>query len=114
MPLRPLGLGDLYDTSIKAVQADPRNMVGIPALVVSILSLLLFIPDLFQLRSFTIYLPESDGLDSVPSNELLFSGQARRATLEALEQHVGAVEDAERARALAVALALGSPDFQRQ
>lgn len=76
MPLRPLGLGDLYDTSIKAVQTNPRSMVGIPALVVSVLSLLLFVPDLIQLRTFTVN-PAGQPADvspapDLPTEQLLF------------------------------------------
>jgi len=47
-------------------------------------------------------------------NALILAGQATPNTLRVLEQQVSEVRDPVAARSLAIGLALGSPEFQRQ
>jgi Protein of unknown function (DUF1800) len=46
-------------------------------------------------------------------NDLVLQGQGSARTLQTIEKQVGSLKDPDAARRLAVALALGSPDFQR-
>jgi hypothetical protein len=88
MPLRPLGLGDLYDAAIKAIQTNPRTMVGIPALVSSVLAVLLFVPDLIQLRYFIFSLPQSGSQDSATGLLLLSASPLLAGLLTVLAMDV--------------------------
>jgi hypothetical protein len=40
VPLRPLGIGDIYDGAIRAIRANPKTMVGFSAIVIAIITLI--------------------------------------------------------------------------
>ncbi|MEJ2579110.1 MAG: hypothetical protein P8Z68_08440 [Kineosporiaceae bacterium] len=44
VPLRPIALGEIFDGAFQAIRTNPRTMIGIPALVISIVTLLSVAP----------------------------------------------------------------------
>jgi hypothetical protein len=49
VPLRPLGLGEIYDGSFQAIRTNPRTMLGISAIVMVIVALIGLLPQYFFL-----------------------------------------------------------------
>jgi len=49
VPLRPLGLGEIYDGSFQAIRTNPRTMLGISAIVMVIVAVIGLVPQFYFL-----------------------------------------------------------------
>jgi hypothetical protein len=52
IPLRPIGLGEIYDGAFQAIRTNPRTMIGISAVVIAVTSLVTTVPQAAALSSF--------------------------------------------------------------
>jgi hypothetical protein len=52
IPLRPIGLGEIYDGAFQAIRTNPRTMIGISAVVISVTALISIVPQAAALVSF--------------------------------------------------------------
>lgn len=77
--LKPLGIGDFFDGSFRAIRHNPRVMIGLTALVVGVSSLLIALPATGMLT--TIGLDESGPTDSEALAALGFVGALVPAVL---------------------------------
>jgi hypothetical protein len=51
IPLRPIGLGEIYDGAFQAIRTNPRTMIGISALVIGVTTLISTVPQAGLLSS---------------------------------------------------------------
>jgi hypothetical protein len=49
IPLRPIGLGEIYDGAFQAIRTNPRTMVGIAAVVLAVTTAVTTVPQAFAL-----------------------------------------------------------------
>lgn len=59
VPLRPLGLGELYDGAFQAIRRNPRTMLGAAAAVITVLALVDVVLQLALAGSLTAFFDES-------------------------------------------------------
>lgn len=59
VPLRPLGLGELYDGAFQAIRRNPRTMLGAAAAVITVLALIDVVLQLALAGSLTAFFDES-------------------------------------------------------
>ena len=52
VPLRPLGLGEIYDGAFQAIRSNPRTMLGVSALVIAVTTLITTVPQAAALTNF--------------------------------------------------------------
>lgn len=52
IPLRPIGLGEMYDGAFQAIRTNPRTMIGFSAVVIAVTALLTTVPQAAALVSF--------------------------------------------------------------
>lgn len=50
MPLRPIALGEMFDSSFQAIRSNPRTMIGLSAAVLAVTTVIGIIPQAFWLQ----------------------------------------------------------------
>ena len=69
VPLRPLGLGELYDGAFQAIRRNPRTMLATAAAVITVLALIDVVLQLLLAGSLTAFFSEST--DVAPDTDVL-------------------------------------------